>query len=216
MVRVLLRSVLAGALGTALLALGATHALAMREHVRNGWMFGVGIGYGEAKISTGSALGNVDTDWQEGSCPQIRIGRMIGRHVMASFDQRGWLDEQGFGDSKIRVGIQNFTAALTVFPGNPTSVAGGIYLRGGVGFSNSRLTVFQHSFIGAGPDSLDSGEHRDEGGVGYTLGGGYEFRVSRNLAAGVDVSANYQAVHDVIFDETWYFPAVLSLNWYFK
>lgn len=216
MVRVLLRSASACALGAALLALGASPALAMREHVRNGWMFGIGIGYGEAKISTGSLLGNVDTDWQEGSCPQIRIGKMIGRHFMASVDQRGWLDEQGFGDSKIRVGIQNVTAAVTVFPGDPEKVSGGIYLRGGIGFSNSRLTVFEHTFIGAGPDSLDNGEHRDEGGMGYLLAAGYELRVSPNLAAGLDVSANYQAVHGDIFDETWYFPAVLSLNWYFK
>lgn len=216
MVRTMLRSALAVCLGTIVLALGASDALAMREHVRNGWMFGIGIGYGEAKISTGAALQNVDTGWQEGACPQIRIGKMLGRHFMASFDQRGWLDEQGVGDSKVRVGIQNFTAALTVFPGNPANETGGIYVRGGVGFSNSRLTVFEHSFIGAGIDSLDNGEHRDEGGVGYTLGGGYEYRVSSNLAAGLDVSANYQAVHNEVFDETWYFPAVLSLNWYFK
>ena len=212
----MLRLALAGLLGTILMALGASDALAMRAHVRNGWMFGVGIGYGEAKISTGSTLQNEKSGWKEGACPQIRIGRMLSRHFMASFDHRGWLDEQGVGDSKVRVGIQNFMAALTVFPGNPENETGGIYVRGGVGFSNSRLTVFEHAFIGIGPDSLDSGQHRDEGGVGYTLGGGYEFRVSSNLAAGLDLSANYQAVHKEIFDETWYFPAVISLNWYFK
>jgi hypothetical protein len=29
------------------------------------------------------------------------------------------------------------------------------------------------------------------------------------------VSANYQRIDGVIFEKTWFFPAVLSLNWYF-
>ncbi len=193
----------------------ATDALALKRHVRDGWMFGIGIGYGESKISTGPGLQNIDTGWQEGACPQLRIGKMLGPHFMASIDQRGWLDEQGFGASKVRVGIQNVTAALTVFPGNPDDETGGIYFRGGVGFANGRLTVFQSSFIGTGPDSLDDGEHRDEGGLGLTFGGGYEFRLSSALAAGIDVSANYQKIDNAVFEETWFFPAVLSLNWYF-
>ncbi len=199
----------------ALLCLSAGDAFALKAHKRDGWMVGVGIGYGESKITTGSSVGDFTTDWQDGACPQIRIGRMLGQHLMVSFDQKGWLDEQGFGDNKVRVGIQNFTAALTVFPGNPESVAGGLYFQGGVGFANARLTVFQNSFIGTGPDSLDHGEHRDEGGVGAMLGAGYEFRLSSALAAGIDVSANFQQIDSAIFKETWFFPAVLSLNWYF-
>ena len=209
------RFVLAGTACLLSVGLCATDALALKRHVRDGWMFGIGIGYGESKITTGSAVGNFTTDWQEGACPQIRLGKMLGPHFMVSFDQRGWLDEQGYGSSKIRAGIQTFAAALTVFPGNPNNETGGIYVRGGVGFANARLTVFQSSFIGAGPDSLDDGEHRDEGGIGYTLGGGYEFRLSSALAAGIDVSANYQKIDGAIFEETWFFPAVLSLNWYF-
>ena len=201
--------------GLVLLCLGAGEASAMKVHERDGWMFGVGIGYGESKITTGSSVGNFTTDWQEGACPQLRFGRMLGRHLMVSVDQKGWLDEQGVESSKVRVGIQNVTAALTVYPGNPETVTGGMYFRGGVGFANARLTVFQNSFIGAGPDSLDDGEHRDEGGVGVTLGGGYEFRLSSALAAGIDVSANFQQIDSAIFEKTWFFPAVLSLNWYF-
>jgi hypothetical protein len=210
-----LRWTLAACFCATTLGVGAADAFALKRHTRDGWMFGIGIGYGESKIETGSALKNLDTGWQEGSCPQIRLGKMLGPHFMVSFDQKGWLDEQGVGASKVRAGIQTFAAALTVFPGNPDNETGGIYVRGGVGFANARLTVFENSYIGAGPDSLDSGEHKDEGGVGFTVGGGYEFRLSSALAAGIDVSANYQRIDGAIFDETWFFPTVLSLNWYF-
>lgn len=210
-----LRWTLAACACAASLAAGPTDALALKRHARDGWMVGIGIGYGGSKIETGSALQNLDTGWQEGACPQIRLGKMLSPHFMVSFDQKGWLDEQGAGTSKVRVGIQTFAAALTVFPGNPDNETGGIYARGGVGFANARLTVFENTFVGSGPDSLDHGEHKDEGGVGFTVGGGYEFRFSSALAAGLDVSANYQHIDQAIFDKTWFFPAVLSLNWYF-
>ena len=176
-------------------------------------MAGIGYGVGWSKISTGSALGRLESGWEEGVTPEFRFGHMLGKRFQIAYDQRQWMDEQGSGTTSVRANFQNFSAALTYFPGNPDNETGGIYLRGSVGFANARLAVNPEAI--GGVDSSHAEEHLDEGGVGFQLGGGYEFRIARPVAVGLDVGLNYQAIEAEVFDKTWFIPATVNLTWYF-
>ena len=188
-------------------------AFALDRHTREGWVVGVGYGLGWSKISTGSALGRLDSGWEEGASPEIRIGHMLGKRFLIGYDQRQWFDEQGYGTTGIRASFQNFAAALTYFPGSPDKVTGGIYLRGSVGFANARLAVLPDAF--AGIDSTHNEHDLDEGGTAFSIGGGYELRIAPPAAVGLDVSLQYQAIEGEVFDKTWFVPATINLTWYF-
>lgn len=188
-------------------------AFALERHTREGWVVGVGYGLGWSKISTGSALGRLNSDWEEGASPEIRIGHMLGKRFLIGYDQRQWFDEQGVGTTGIRASFQNFAAALTYFPGNPDQVTGGIYLRGSVGFANARLAVMPDAV--AGIDSTHNEHDLDEGGTAFSIGGGYELRVSKSAAVGLDVSFQHQVIEGEVFDKTSFVPATLNLTWYF-
>ena len=208
------RSILvAGLASLALIAGSFESAPALERHARDGWVVGVGYGLGYSKISTGSALGRLESGWEEGASPEIRIGHMLGKRFLIGYDQRQWFDEQGFGTTGIRASFQNYTAGLTFFPGSPDNETGGIYLRGTAGFANARLSVMPDAF--AGIDSTHEEEDLDEGGTAFSIGGGYEFRIARPVAVGLDVSFQYQAIEGEVFDKTWFVPTTLNLTWYF-
>jgi len=132
---------------------------------------------------------------------------------MLGFESRGWLDEQGFGSTKVRVGIQNFAATATWFPGDPANATGGLWLKAGAGIAQARITVFEDA--AAGVDSSSFEAHIDDAGPGLLAGVGYEFRIVRSLAVGLDVTANYQPIHEAAFDTNWFVPVALSMHWYF-
>jgi hypothetical protein len=200
-------------IGLALLAWPVREASALEPHVRDGWVAGIGFGFGKTKITGGEALNRVESGWEEGTTPRLRLGHMLGKRAMLGYEQFQWFDEQGFGPAAVRVSTQTFGAALTVFPGNPRSETGGIYLRAGVGFANARIAVSPEAL--GGVDSTHHEEHLDEGGTSYMLGGGYEFRIAKPVAIGADITANYQAIQKEFFDKTWFIPVTVGLNWYF-
>ena len=69
-------------LASALLVSTAAPALALEEHKRDGWVAGIGFGFGRAKFHGGEALNRLDTGWEEGTTPRLRIGHMLGKRVM--------------------------------------------------------------------------------------------------------------------------------------
>lgn len=196
-----------------LLAIQARPAFALYEHVRDGWVAGIGIGFSKAKIDAGPRANHFETDWEEGTTPRLRLGHMLGRRAMLGYEQFQWVDEQGYGDAAVRISMQTFGAALTFFPGDPKHESGGLYLRAGAGLSIARLAVSPHAI--GGVDSTHTEDHVDEGGTAYMVGGGYEFRVSKPCAIALDVTANYHTVGKEFFDKAWFIPVTLGLNWYF-
>ena len=196
-----------------LVALPARPAFALYEHVRDGWVAGIGVGFSRAKITAGSLGNHFETGWEEGTTPRLRLGHMLGKRAMLGYEQFQWVDEQGYRDAAVRVSMQTFGAALTYFPGNPKSESGGIYLRAGAGLSIARLAVSPDAV--GGVDSTHTEQHVDEGGTAYMVGGGYEFRVSKPCAIALDVTANYHNVGKEFFDKAWFIPVTLGLNWYF-
>ncbi|HET9253507.1 MAG TPA: hypothetical protein VFP58_15445 [Candidatus Eisenbacteria bacterium] len=193
-----------------------SRCLALEEHVRDGWVAGIGFGFGRAKFQGGEALNRIDTGWEEGTTPRLRLGHMLGKRVMLGYEQFQWFDEQGLGTAAIRVSAQTFGAALTFFPGNPRGETGGIYLRAGAGFASARIAVMPDAI--GGVDTTDTGhheEHLDEGGTAFMLGGGYEFRLAKPVALGLDVTAHYHSIKQEFFDEIWFVPVTAGLTWYF-
>ncbi|HEU4941326.1 MAG TPA: hypothetical protein VFT97_06870 [Candidatus Eisenbacteria bacterium] len=204
---------LLGCVALLLLALPAKPAFALYDHVRDGWVASIGVGYSRAKITAGSTLNRFETDWEEGTTPRFGLGHMIGKRVMLGYEQFQWVDEQGYGAAAVRVSLQTFGAALTFFPGDPKHETGGIYLRAGAGFANARIAVSPDAV--GGVDSTHTEEHVDEGGTSYMVGGGYEFRVAKPAALAIDVTANYHKVGKEFFDKAWFIPVTLGLRWYF-
>ena len=195
-----------------LLAFQSRPAFALYEHVRDGWVAGIGIGLSKAKITAGSKANHFETDWEEGTTPRLRLGHMLGKRAMLGYEQFQWVHEEGVGDGIVRVSLQTFGAAVTVFPGDPKHETGGIYLRAGAGFVNARAA------FGKQPTGADSSHHEetiDEGGTAYMIGGGYELRISKPAALALDVTANYQTIGKDFFDKAWFIPFTLGLNWYF-
>jgi len=188
-------------------------AHALFPHIRRGWEVGVGYGLGYGKIEGGTSLYNVESDWIDGACPQIRIGKMLSQHVNVGYYQQEWMDVKGYGDNQIFVSLQNFAAALTVYPGSPEKVSGGLYFRGAVGFSNGRIEVEQ--LTGANLDTVTADTYRNEGGLGLSGAVGYELRIFKSVAFGGEASAHYQSIDQAYFDKSWFFPTLLTLSWYF-
>jgi opacity protein-like surface antigen len=194
-----------------LLTFTAHPAFALYEHIRSGWVAGIGYGWAKAEITTGDSL-HLESLWEDGSTPHLRLGHMLGRHTMLGYEQFQWVHEEGAGDAVVRVSLQTFGAAITVFPGDPKHTTGGIYLRAGAGLVNARVA------FGKLPSEADSTHHEetvDEGGTAFMVGGGYEFRISKPAALAFDVTANYHTVGKDFFDKAWFIPLTLGLNWYF-
>jgi len=205
-------------LGLALGTLLASEAQALSPHIRDGWLFGVSYGYGRGKASLfpGDIENQTESGWQRGAVPQYRIGHIIIKNrLMLSFENRQWLYETGFlVDDKGRVNIQNWTFALSYYPGKPTSMAGGIYLQAGAGWANARLTFLEPLEDDPWGNKFEEIEVWDEAGTGFFIGGGYEFRITPGVGAGLAVSYVYQSIGGEIFDKAWSFPATITLNWY--
>lgn len=189
----------------------AQPAFALYEHVRTGWVAGIGYGWSKAHITTGDSL-HLESPWQDGSAPRLRLGHMLGRHAMLGYEQVQWLQVVGNADAFVRVSLQTFGAAITVFPGDPKHVTGGIYLRAGAGLVNARVAFGK---VPTGADSTHHEETVDESGAGFMFGGGYELRISKPAALALDVTANYHTVGKDFFDKAWFVPMTLGLNWYF-
>ena len=210
----ILRAAFLGFVSLAILTAGPLpRAFGLEPHVRNGWVAGIGFGFGRAKIIGGEALNRVESGWEEGATPRLRLGHMLGKRMMLGYEQFQWFDEQGLGPNAVRVSAQTFGAALTFFPGNPKGVTGGIYLRAGAGFANARIAVTPDAL--GGVDSTHNEEHLDEGGTTYLFGAGYEFRIAKPVALGADLTANYNVIRREFFDTAWFVPVTIGLNWYF-
>jgi opacity protein-like surface antigen len=182
---------------------------------RHNWAAGVAYGVGRADVD----FVNDDfvVDGSRGGSPQFRIGKMVGRHFMIGVANRQWMDEGGQRDVKIRSNTQSALLMLTAYPGKTTNWTSGFYLQAGYGFANARISGLERAEGGVD-------EHgntyipfyvKDEGGTALALGIGYEIRVSRHFAAGVNISYNHLQIDGDIFDSSTFYPGGLNLNWYF-
>jgi hypothetical protein len=199
-------------------ALVATAANAQAPHQRTGWMAGMAIGPSWGSWTYGPEQDlpywpNVTgtTKVEDGYSPQLRFGRALSPHFMLGVEYQGWFIEAGTVERKLRNTLQNLAFALTIYPGNPADYSGGIFLKAGAGLGWARANVVE---LNEELEQQGHGESRTESGLGLMVGAGYEFRVFRTLAVGAGATFNYLSIDQNFFEDGSFFPAVLTLNWY--
>lgn len=190
---------------------------ALKPHLREGVIFGVGFGTTQGQVNLFPGSGeDVSSDWEQGVSPEYRLGyAVIKNRLLVTVSNQQWLYEQGvFAEDKLRINTQNWSLDLTVCPGNPNSGWGGIYVKGGVGYANSRLTILEPIEEDEYGNTFEEIYKTDEYGMSYMLGIGYEFRLAKSLAAGIAVSYIHQPIDGTIFEDSTWIPSNLTLNWY--
>ncbi len=207
-----------------LLILGTAPAVeAGQSHARPGWMIGIGLGVGNGEF-TDSEGTTASAD--DGLTPQIRCGRMLGRHWQVGVEYQGWLTEvgatleepteEGIAGLKLRRSLQNWLLAATWFPGDENSGWGGFYLKAGAGYAlGGTAVVLLEEDPDTGEIEQEYGTRIDESGLGLVFGLGYEFRVTTTFAAGLAITANGQSIGEYFIDEATFGSVALVANWYF-
>ena len=187
--------VVLGALGVA----ESAHAIG-RSHVRDGWMYGLNLGWGWARAEAVEA-GNpepLESDWTDDLTGGLRVAFAPGEQLAYGLDFSGWTDKAGQLDE---------TVFWILVQGHWFPRGQGFFVRGGAGLGTVNVTY-------RGPQVLVS---RSKGGFAFGLGAGYEVRFSDTFALGVaydyrqvDVSA-IETLEDVT---TRIHGVTLNLNWY--
>lgn len=204
-----------------LICMFAGPAAALKPHVRDGWLVGVSFGYSQGHIDW---EGDTQGSYEGGAVPQIRFGRMLNRKLALGLEYHGWMLEDGGvidinnepQPLKIRSSLQSVTLAATWYPGNPDTRLEGFYLRGGLGYGWAGFTVVEIDIDPPEkvPLEQEHGNRKDESGLGFNLQVGYEFRVSRSMAAGFGLGLDYLSINDQIYKSSYYFPFTLTAVWY--
>lgn len=148
------RSVLAG-LALVSMLVATAPLTAQHEHVRRGFWFNGGLGYGSLGCD------DCDGDREGGLSGQLGIGGTVSQKVMLGAMSNFWVkDVDG-----VTLSVSTLVAGIRFYP----SATGGFYLTGGVGLGTIRADL-----DGFGSDT--------ENGAGALLGAGLDFRVGRNVS----------------------------------
>jgi hypothetical protein len=132
----------------------ANHAEPANRHLRRGFWFSGGLGYG--------TLGCDDcTSREDGLSGGLALGGSLSQKVLLGVGTNGWTKDEG--GSTLTVGT--LVALIRFYP----SATGGFFLLGGLGVGSIHLAV-----DGFGSDS--------ETGAGALLGLGYDIRVGSNVS----------------------------------
>ena len=172
-------------------------------HIRNGWMVGLSAGYGIGKSL--NTDGNTFLD-QGSNAVGIRFGKMINPHILIHAEWDGWVYTEEEISPKTEYSLLNYTLACSYYPGNPETLAGGIYLRGGVGVALTNVVI---------PDDDNSSDNY-ESGFGLLIGAGYELRLSRKFALGIGAGYNKLIINGgKYFKSGQFIPFYMDFNYYF-
>lgn len=188
-------------------------ASAMRYQQRPPWSVNVGIGVGTGRFDDVDETRRVH---RSGAVPQIRFGRMLGRHFMLCASYQGFVVEfDRFGDAvledaKIRRSLQDLALGLAWFPA-PEGPWGGLYVRAGGGYGWAGTAIVE--VIEGGKQ--EHGERIDDHGISYFAEAGYEFWISPNATIGLIASYNYLDLGGEIVETAWFTSANLTLSLYF-
>lgn len=148
-----MRSVTRGiAMISALLLLGASAASAQHPQTRKGFWIGFGFGYGSYSCSGCGSTGSISG--------YLKMGGVLSKHLLLGGETNGWSKSEG--GATLTTG--NASLAAYYYP----QPAGGFFLRGGVGFSEARVSQGGLSGSNSGP--------------GATAGLGYDLRVGGNTS----------------------------------
>ncbi len=136
----------------ALAVLGVSIASAQHPQTRKGFWIGFGFGYGSYSCTDCGSTGSVSG--------YLKMGGTVGPHLLLGGETNGWTKSEN--GATIDAGNASFTAYYYPQP------ASGLLLRGGVGFSTTRVS--------------SGGLSGSNTGVGATAGVGYDVRVGGNTS----------------------------------
>lgn len=148
-------------LGMLALLAGAGPAQAQegRPQTRQGFWFGLGLGYG--------SLCGDECDERAGSgSGYFKLGGTLSQKVLLGFESNAWVKKE----SDITVSQVNGSGVAYFYP----SATGGFHLKAGLGFVRATVAFD----VPGGSQTISSSET----GVGGLLGLGYDVRVGRNVS----------------------------------
>jgi len=196
------------------LLLFAADARALRPHVRDGWMVGLGFGFGNANFTTGDGT---EAEVERGTTPQIRFGRTFNSRFALLVDYTGWLVEAGdiaVDAVKFRRSFQSFGLSFTWYPGGEHPAWGGVSLRGGAGYGWGSVAEVPLVRDEEGEIVQEHGHRDDEGGLGLVFSVGYEFRLVDHFALGAAFNANFLSINRTYYEKAQTYPVTLNGSWY--
>jgi opacity protein-like surface antigen len=162
-------------------ALPAT-ALDLGGHVRDGVVVGLGFGHGWNEVAWNSTEGaDRSTDNLSAFNGAFRVGWARSDYLMASIGLNGWRRSFSQNLTPATSSYYCFTLEAHVFPRGE-----GFWLKGGIGRGSLDLDI---------QDPVDRIIVK-EAGFAWTVGAGYEFRVSESTAIGVAYDYQTTAVGD--------------------
>ncbi len=206
----MLRKTMILVLAAGALAVTATDALALSPHVRDGWYVGLSYGSARGKATGGEATDGASGSTEEGVSPQIRVGRALGSRLSLSASYSGWMYETGAAPIKYRYSLQNLMLSASWYPGDPESAWGGFVIRGGAGLGWANFTEIEL----VEDEEQGHGDRTQENGIGYELNVGYEWRLVRDVSAGIGFGVAYLDIGKDLYDTATYYPVTLNLGWY--
>ena len=136
----------------ALVVLSVSIASAQHPQTRKGFWIGFGFGYGSYTCTNCSSTGSVSG--------YLKMGGTLGPHLLLGGETNGWSKSES--GTTLTTGNASFTAYYYPQP------ASGLFLRGGVGFSDARAS--------------SGGFSASQTGLGATAGLGYDVRVAANTS----------------------------------
>jgi hypothetical protein len=125
------------------------------KHAREGFFFGLGLGYG--------SLGFEDFDEREGAFSgNLKLGGALSQKIQIGIQSNGWTKSFSEIDGSITFGV--LTGMVQFYP----ATNGGLYVAGGLGMGVLAASAF--------------GESDSESGFGFMFGTGYDLRLGSNFS----------------------------------
>ena len=197
-----------------LVCFGAQEASAIKIYERDGWNTGISLGFGRGRFVNADG---VNTALQNGAAPQWRVNKMLSPHISLGFEYQGWMlegddDPSNDVDEKLRRSIQQWSLAVTWYPGNQENAWNGLYLKagGGFGLAGTALVEIEDGH------QVDPNNREDEWGTGFLFGTGYDFWIIPNATVGAGTTINYYSIGETFVDEAWvWVPLQMNISLFF-
>jgi len=151
-------------------------ALDLGGHVRDGTVVGLTFGGGWNKIKFTGPDGDGDSGTETALTGGARVGWAKSDNLIYSVGMYGWKRSYSQSVTPVSVTALNFLAEVSWFPRGE-----GFWLKGGIGGGSLDLTIRL-------PEGPVIGK---KGGWNYSLGAGYEIRVSDGTAVGIAYDFRY-------------------------
>jgi hypothetical protein len=165
--------------------IGAGSATAQRPQTRQGFWIAFGLGYG----STGLGCDGCSFDREGGGVGHIRLGGTLSQKLLLGGDVTVWTkDVEG-----VNFTVGNVSFIAQYYP----MEMGGLFLKGGAGFSQIELS--------------NAGESASGESFGLSAGVGYDIRVGRNISITPLFDFVFGASRDVQYQGSTLIPG-LSFN----